>query len=266
MQALIQAILSRLLRAIPSIFVAALMLLIWEFLAGYFHVPTFLFPAPSKVLMALTSVLKSGDYLPHLQATLSAVTIGYLFGCIAGIGLGAAIAEWQVLQRMLYPYIVILQSIPKIALAPLFIMFGFGLISKTVTVALLCFFPLLVNTMTAMAGTEPDRIALLRAMTASRWQIFREVKLPSAAGAIFAGLQVSIVLALIGALVAEFVGSDRGLGIMIEAARSNLDTPGMFAVLCMLAAIGLVATKCVQWLQQRIVFWETKAARLGGEV
>jgi NitT/TauT family transport system permease protein len=247
------------MRASQPFQAAALLLLVWEVGTRLTHTPTLVLPPPSEILAALIQGIRSGLYGDNLLATLSAMAIGYSVGCAAGIGLGAAVAEWRLLERLLYPCIIALQSLPKIALAPLFVMwFGFGLLSKTITIALLCFFPLLVNTMAGIAATDPDRIALLRAMAASRWQIFLQVKLPSAAGAIFAGLQVSVVLALIGALVAEFIGSDRGLGIVIEAARANLDTPGMFAALFILAAIGLIASRFVQIIQRRVVFWERR--------
>jgi NitT/TauT family transport system permease protein len=246
----------------PILFGVAV-LLVWEITVRWFAVSSLLLPAPTAIFAALAKGITAGNYNEHLIATLSATAFGYSLGCAGGIALGAAIAEWTLLRRVFFPFVVAIQSVPKIALAPLFVMwFGFGLLSKTVTVALLCFFPLLVNTMTAVSAADPDRIALLRAMTASRWQIFREVKLFSAALPIFAGLQVSVVLALIGALVAEFIGSDAGLGLMIETARANLDTAGMFAVLVVLAAIGLTATKSVQLIQHRVVFWEARGTVL----
>jgi NitT/TauT family transport system permease protein len=248
-------------RALRPLLLAGGLLVMWELAVHLFKVPTLVLPAPTQIAVALWNGLKEGIYTEHVAATLSAMAVGYFAGSAAGFALGAALAEWRAVERLLYPVIIAFQSVPKIALAPLFVMwFGFGLLSKVVTVALLCFFPLLVNTMAGIAATDPDRVALLRALSASRWQVFLQVKLPSAAGAIFAGLQVSVVLALIGALVAEFIGSDRGLGIVIEAARANLDTPGMFAALLITAAIGLSATYLVQFIQHRVIFWERREA------
>ncbi|WP_414446996.1 ABC transporter permease [Burkholderia sp. 22PA0099] len=235
------------------------LLIIWECAVRATNTPTLILPAPSQIFVALVDGIRDGLYGRDLASTLSATALGYVVGCVAGIALGAILAEYRVLERLFYPLIVALQSLPKIALAPLFVMwFGFGMLSKTVTVALLCFFPLLVNAMTGIAAADPDRVTLLHAMAASRSQIFIHVKLPSAASSIFAGLQVSVVLALIGALVAEFIGSDSGMGIVIEATRSNLDTPGMFAALVILAVIGLVSTKVIQEIQRKVVFWERR--------
>ena len=125
--------------------------------------------------------------------------------------------------------------------------------------ALICFFPMVVNTMTGIASADRDRVDIVTTMTATRWQVFWHVRLPSAAGAIFAGLQVSVVLALIGALVGEFVGSDAGLGNLIQASQASLDTAGMFAVLVILAMIGIVATSLVRLAHRKVVFWETGA-------
>jgi NitT/TauT family transport system permease protein len=138
--------------------------------------------------------------------------------------------------------------------------FGYGYTSKVVTVALICFFPLMVNTMTGILSTLPDRLDMVRSMTATRLQLFWHLKLPSAAGHVFAGLQVAIVLALIGALVAEFIGGEQGLGNLIEMEQSNLDTAGVFAVLVLLAVIGMTATAIMRLLHARVVFWEVKPA------
>jgi NitT/TauT family transport system permease protein len=234
----------------------------WEGAVDALRLPSYILPAPSAVALALWHGVQRGIYPPHVMATLSAMLSGYAIGTVLGILLGAAIAEAKVLERLLLPYVVGLQSVPKIALAPLFVMwFGYGLSSKVVMVSLMCFFPLMVNTMTGLLSADRDRIDMLRAMTATPWQVFRFVKLPSAAGHIFAGLQVSVALALIATLVAEFVGSDYGLGNLIEASQAALDTAGMFAVLVILAAIGLVTTALVRWAHRRVVFWEREERR-----
>jgi len=233
------------------------LLLAWEGVVDALGLPSYILPAPSAVAMALLRGVQRGIYPQHVAATVTAMLSGYAIGSVLGFLLGAAIAEARILERLLLPYVVALQSVPKIALAPLFVMwFGYGLSSKVVMVSLMCFFPLMVNTMTGLLATDRDRIDMLRAMTATRWQVFYYVKLPSAASHIFAGLQVAVVLALIATLVAEFVGSDYGLGNLIEASQAALDTAGMFAVLLILAVIGLVTTALVRWAHRRVVFWE----------
>lgn len=241
--------------------VAALLILLWEFSVRWLKIPSYNIPAPSAVIAAFERGVERGIYPPNLGATLFAMMCGYAIGSVSGIVLGALVAEFKAVERLVYPYVVSLQSLPKIALAPLFVMwFGYGVGSKVVMVTLICFFPLMVNTMTGLLGTDRDRLDMVRTMTATRWQLFWHVKFPSAAGHIFAGLQVAVVLSLIGALVGEFVGSDRGLGNLIQHSQSSLDTAGMFAVLAILAVIGMVATALVRFLHRRIVFWERGAA------
>ena len=150
------------------------LLLAWEAIVDALRMPSYMLPAPSAVVMALGRGIARGIYPPHLEATLSAMLSGYAIGTTLGILLGAAIAEAKLLERILLPYIVALQSVPKIALAPLFVMwFGYGLSSKVVMVALMCSFPLMVNTMTGLMTADRDRIDMLRAMTGTRWQVFR---------------------------------------------------------------------------------------------
>jgi NitT/TauT family transport system permease protein len=253
---------STLVSRIISIAIAASLVAAWQIAVRRLDVPSYLIPAPSDIVVALRRGFERGTYWPHLISTLHAMGVGYVVGCGLGILLGALVAEFKIVERLVYPYIVALQSLPKIALAPLFVMwFGYGYTSKVVTVALICFFPLMVNTMTGVLATQADRLDMVRTMTATRLQLFWHVKLPSAAGHVFAGLQVAIVLALIGALVAEFIGGEQGLGNLIEIEQSSLDTAGVFAVLVLLAVIGMTATALMRLLHTRIVFWEAEPTR-----
>ena len=241
---------------LPVAFFLALIVL-WEVFVRAGGVPSYIFPAPSQVFNSLVNLIQRGTLWPNLGATLLSLGVGYALGACLGVILGTAFAEVRILERLIYPLIVALQSMPKVALAPLFVMwFGYGFTSKTVTVLLISLFPVLVNTVIGLKSADSDRVDLLRAMTANRFEVFYYVKLPSAAGHIFAGLQVGFVMALIGALVAEFIGSDKGLGIIIQNAQLNIDTAGMFAVLVILSLIGTCGTTAIKFLQRKVVFWE----------
>ncbi len=133
--------------------------------------------------------------------------------------------------------------------------FGFGIESKLVVVALITFFPILINTLSGLSIVDEQRIDLMRVLMANRWQAFLYVRLPSAAPTIFAGLNVAVVLALTGAIVAEFVGAQRGLGVLLMQSQTNLDTAGMFAVLVLLAGIGLAANLAVRRLERTVLYW-----------
>jgi NitT/TauT family transport system permease protein len=164
--------------------------------------------------------------------------------------------EWSGFGRIVYPYFAIIQCLPKVAVAPLIVMWmGFGIESKVLVVVLNVFFPVLVSTASGLSVQDPLRNDLMRSLMATRWQNFCYVRLPSAATQIFSGLNVGLVLALTGAIVAEFVGAQGGLGVLLLQAGSNLDTASLFAVLVILTAIGLVASLSLIALERRIVYW-----------
>jgi NitT/TauT family transport system permease protein len=232
-------------------------LFVWEAAVRIWHVPDYILPRPSAVVSALITGIERGLYPVHFAATMTSMLIGCTIGSTVGVLLGAAIVEFRIVERIIYPYVLILQSLPKIALAPLFVMWlGYGLPSKIVMVALISLFPMLVNTITGLRSADRDRIDIVRAMTASRADIFWHVRLPSAAPSIFGGLQLVLVFSLMGALVSEFVGSDYGLGNLIEASQVSLDTAGMFAVLVILAVTGLVLSSLLRLVRRHVVFWE----------
>jgi NitT/TauT family transport system permease protein len=234
-----------------------LLITAWSGSIRFFHVPDYILPKPMAVLDAIKVGYIDGEFWPHFFFTLQSTAIGYAVGCVAAIVAGAALAESRVFEKCFYPYIIALQSMPKAALAPLIIVWcGYGLMSKIVMVALMCFFPLFVNTVVGIRQTDPTLINMMRAFSAPQWLIFFRVKLCAAAGHIFAGLQISIVLSLIGAVVAEFVASTKGIGWLIQASLANLNTAQMFAALLSLVVIGLVGTHLIQVIHRRIVFWD----------
>jgi len=239
-----------------------ILLAVWTVSITYFQVPDYILPRPAAVLQSLKVGYLDGEYWPHFLFTLKTTVSGYILGCFLAIAVGAMLAESRVFEKFVAPYIVALQSMPKVALAPLIIVwFGFGLASKIVTVALMCFFPLFVNTVIGIRQTDPALVQMMRSFGASGWLIFFYGKLPAAAGHIFAGLQIGIVLSLIGAIVAEFVASDQGIGGLIQSSLANFDTARMFAALFSLIAIGLCGTQIVQWLHRRFVFWNKGMAK-----
>lgn len=230
---------------------------LWEAAIRVFKVPNFILPTPYAVLESLHRGYVEGLFWKHFLFTLQSMVCGYLLGCSLAFVLGCVFAESRLVERMFLPFVVALQSMPKVALAPLIIVwFGFGLESKIVMVALVCFFPMFINTAVGLKQTSPALIDLMQAFSASRWHVLTRIRIPSAAGHIFAGLQISIVLGLIGAVVAEFVSSTRGLGHLISAAAVNLETNTMFAALISLSVLGVAGSMTIRLLHSRIVFWD----------
>ncbi len=231
---------------------------LWEGLVRINGVPPVVLPAPSAILLELWSLFSSGTIWPHLQVTLLEILAGFALGSIAALVLGTLIALFRTFDRIVYPYLVALQAVPKVAIAPLLIIwFGFGIQSKILMTAVIAFFPVLVNTVVGLKSVEQDRLDLMAALQANRWKTFRYVRLPTALPFIFAGLDVASVLSVIGAIVGEFVGARAGLGYLLLLYNSNLRIAGVFAILIILAAIGILLHSAVLFAQKRILFWST---------
>jgi NitT/TauT family transport system permease protein len=225
----------------PLLLLAAL-LLAWEAACRLLGLPKLVLPPPSAVAQSLWQGLASGYFWPHLRATTLELVLGVATGCLIGFAAGIALAEFAPLRRLLMPYVVASQVIPKLALAPLFVLwFGFGMTSTVVITALICFFPLLENTLTALQQVAPERLELFRMLGATRVQTLWRLKLPSGLPVILAGMRVAVVLALVGAVVGEFIGASRGLGALVIASQGTMDTSLMFAVLVLIAALGMLA-------------------------
>lgn len=240
----------------------AVLVAIWQAAVVLLQIPDYVLPPPMAVFDSLADGFASGTLWPHIGATVTEMLSGYLIGCVLAIGLGALLAESQTFERFVYPLLIGLQATPKVALGPIILVwFGFGLASKIVLVALVCFFPLFVNTVNGIRRTDPELLDACRAFSASRLYLLIHVKLPSAAGEIFAGLQIGVSLALIGAVVGEFLSAQRGLGYMIASSSVSMSLSTMFSGVVLLALIGLCGAQTVRWLQRRVIFWEPGAAR-----
>ncbi|MET0970360.1 MAG: ABC transporter permease [Tardiphaga sp.] len=254
----------RLLKTIvPPLVTLLVVLAAWSYVTRPGGLPSYLLPDPMSVAQALWSGLASGEFWPHIVFTLSSTLIGYAIGSVLAVIAGVLVAESALFERFVFPYIVAIQATPKVALAPLILVwFGFGLASKIVLVALICFFPLLVNTISGIRRTDPELIAMARSFSRPAWWVFLHIKLPAAASAIFAGLEIGVVLALIGAVVGEFVASERGVGYLIGSATVNMNVAVMFAGVIILALFGVFSSMAVRFVQRRIVFWEQPPSEL----
>ncbi len=229
----------------------------WEGIVRGLAIPPFILPAPSQVALALWRGLSSGLYLRHLSVTLLETLLGFALGSALGFFLGTAVAMSRWVEYFLYPYIVMFQSLPKVALAPLILIwFGLGLTSKVVNAALVAFFPLLVNTMVGLRSTDEDRVNLMRSLHASDAQIFWMLRLPNALPFVMAGLDVAMIFALIGAIVAEFVGAQSGLGMLIQSMNFSMDVSGQFSVLLILSLLGLALNRTLTLIRRRLLFWD----------
>ena len=228
----------------------------WELLVRLFDVPKIVVPTPSSVAIALWQGVAHGDLLQHFWVTFFETMAGFVLGAAFGLVLGALIGQFPLLERTLYPYVVAFQTLPKVAIAPIIVIwFGYGMTSKVVITATIAFFPLLANTIVGLRAAPQEQIELMVAFTASRWQIFKMARLPQALPYIFVGLDVAIVLSVIGAIVGEFVGSQAGLGYLILQRNFSMDMAGVFAILVVLSLMGIGLHLLVNRIQRRVVFW-----------
>lgn len=235
----------------------SLLLAIWQGLTYLLKIPPFILPAPTQIFLALYRGLSSGVYTEHIFVTLWETLLGFALGTSLALVLGTVVALSRRVEYFLYPLIVMFQAMPKVALAPMIVVwFGLGLASKVVSAALVAFFPLMVNTIVGLRSADEDRVNLMRSLAASRRQIFTMLLLPNALPYIFAGLEVAMVFALIGAIVAEFIGAQAGLGMLIQSMNSTLDVAGQFSVLFILSLIGVTLNALVVVLRRRLLFWD----------
>ncbi len=238
----------------------ALGLAAWEALVRATGVPAFLLPTPSSIAMALYRGAVSGVYAEHVGVTMEETLLGFLLGSCGGLALGTLVALSRRFDYFMSPIIVMFQAMPKVALAPLIIIwFGLGISSKVVNSALVCFFPLMINTIVGLRSAEEDRVSLMRSLAATPLQIFWMLRVPNALPYIFAGLEIAMIFSLLGAIVGEFVGAQAGLGMLIQSMNFTMDVAGQFSVLLILSVIGLILNGCVAAVRRRVIFWDASS-------
>ncbi len=228
--------------------------LLWELIVRVFNVPLFLVPPPSRIL---DEVLQRPElYATHTWVTLLETLLGFVLATVFGIVMGILIVYSRLLQGILYPIVVVLQIVPKIAVAPLLLIWlGYGLQSKLMVALLVAFFPIVVTTVTGLRAVEQDLLDLVRVLKGGRWQEFVKVRFPYALPFIFSGLKVAITLAVIGAIIGEFVGSNSGLGYLVIAANAELRTPMSFAALILLSVLGLALFGLIVAIERLLIPW-----------
>ena len=236
------------------VLLVVLLIALWQVAIWLFRIPPYLIPAPGKVVGQLVeqwpTLLRQA--VPTTWATLGGFALSIAFG----IPMALVIAYSRTVESYVYPLLVFSQSVPKIAIAPLFVVwFGFGLIPKVISAFMLGFFPVVVSTVMGFKSVDADMIDLARSMKASRLATFMRISLPQALPSIFAGLKVSVTLAVVGAVVGEFVGSNSGLGYLLQIANGTFDLPLMFAALTVLSGIGVLLFVAVDAVERWTIPW-----------
>jgi NitT/TauT family transport system permease protein len=231
------------------------LLLAWETAVASLGIRPIVLPPPSRVAVAL--VTRRALLLQHLWPTLWQCLAGFLLAALGGTLLGVAVSLSTAFRKAIYPHLVAFQVLPKVTVAPLFILWwGVGGTSRVLLAFFICFFPMVVNTLTGLASADADMVRMARAFTASPRQVFWRVRLPAALPSIFAGLKISATFAVIGIIVAEFVSSQEGLGYLMIFAQGLLDTATMLAAIVVLSLMGLALYGGVCLLERACIYWQ----------
>ncbi|MAT44805.1 MAG: ABC transporter permease [Anaerolineaceae bacterium] len=232
-------------------------LLVWFLVTRWGDLPAFILPSPMQVFNRFWISIFDGSLLRHSSYTLLEVALGLTIGSILATLTGYLLAKSPALERLISPYLVASQAIPVVAIAPLLVIwFGPGLFSKVLIAALIVFFPVLVNTVVGVRAVSKDYYDLMRSLRASRWQVLKYLEIPAALPVFFGGLRVGATLSVIGAVVGEFVGADRGLGFLINVGRGQYDTALVFVAIFALVLLALILYGLVILLERRFLAWQ----------
>ena len=251
------------LRSRPSIILVpttlALTIIILELSILWSGTPDYLLPAPSSVFKEFASDLMSGRIPRHALVTLSETLLGFSIAFMVGSSLAVIVNRSKVLGEVIHPYITAFQAMPKIALAPIIILwFGFGMTSKIALVVLIAFFLIFVNTLSGLRSLGAPVLELMRSYGATEWQIFRKARFPNALPFIFAGAEAALLFSLTAAVVGEFLGAKEGLGYLIQLWSMQLKTASSFAAILMLVIVALAMHLTLVYIREKVLFWVAK--------
>jgi NitT/TauT family transport system permease protein len=235
---------------------AAAVVVVWEFGVRLGHVPAYLLPPPSAIFQSLVSDWKV-IYL-NITPTLIAIVGGFALSVVIGIPLATLIVFSRFAERLLYPPMIASQAIPKVAVAPLFVVWmGFGVLPKVWIAFLIAFFPVVIDTVVGLRSVQPEMLQLGRSMGGGTLKVFLKLRLPNALPNIFAGLKVAIALAVVGAITGEFVGSQSGLGYLLTSASGQMDTSLVFAVLVTISVIAMLLFMIIEAVEKLVIPWHS---------
>ena len=241
-----------------------LAVLLWHLATVWLDLPPYILPGPKSVFERFIQALRDGQLIRHSLITLSEVLAGLALGVIVAVVLGYSLAKVRWIEQFVSPYIVASQSVPVVAIAPLLVIwFGPGLLSKVVIAALVVFFPILINTIVGIRTVSEDLHTLMRSLRATPWQTLRFLEVPAALPVLLGGLRVGATLAVIGAVVGEFVGADRGLGFLINLGKGLYDTALVFVAVFTLILMAMSLYGSVVLMENRLLSWQRRAIDQG---
>jgi NitT/TauT family transport system permease protein len=243
-------------------FLTVVVIVIWEYGTWYFETPRYLLPAPSLILDSFVEDWRL--IWINLWPTLTEILVGYLLSIVIGIPLATFIVYSSLAERTLYPPMIASQAIPKVAIAPLFMVWmGYGMMPKIWIAFLIAFFPIVIDTVVGLRSIPPEMIQLGRSMGGGRFRVFMKLRLPNALPNVFGGLKVAITLAVVGAITGEFVGSQEGLGYLLTSASGKMETPLVFAVLITISVVAMILFILVELAEKLVIPWHASMRTRG---
>jgi NitT/TauT family transport system permease protein len=243
-----------------SLLLLLVFLAAWQWGPGWLGMPEFILPNLTRVAHEAGVMWNGSNLLEHFAITAMEVVFGFLFGALLGLAVGVALGLSPRAEAMLSPYILALQIAPKVAFAPLFVMWlGYTVYPKIIVAVLIVFFPIMINVLSAIRTVDPDMVNLVRTLNAGRWQIFRLVEFRSAMPALFSGLRIASTLSVIGVTVGELVGGNKGLGFLLVDGEGQGNTAAVFVAICALTLIGIVTYGAVVWAERRVLHYMPRA-------
>ena len=249
----------KLLKVLPWITTPGLLVVVfavWEITVKSLNVSPLILPAPSRIFESLGQLVAQKSTWSHVQVTVTEIIIGFVVGVVAGVIVGVLLGKMPLLEASVRPLIIAMEVVPKVALIPLFVIwFGFGMTSKVIIASLLAFFPIMLNVLLGVRSVDRGHRDVMQSINASRWQTFRHLEVKSMMPHVFAGMETAIVLAVIGTIVGEYLGGNEGLGYMVVRTLNELNAPALFAVILMLAAVGLIMYFIVTSFKRFVIPW-----------
>ncbi len=247
----------RLQHMLPPLALSAVILVVWEAAIRLLKLPTFVLPPPTAIFLSLAENRR--QLAAAAESTALEVLFGFVLAAITGVAVALVIVGFERFGRALYPLIVLFQNVPKVALAPIFILwFGYGLVPKIVLIVVIAFFPVAIDMLAGLQSVEPSFVSLMRSVGANNTKILMRVRVPHSLPYLMAGLKVAITFSVIGAIVGEFAGANEGLGYVIQFASTQLDTPLVFAALIVVSVLGLAFYYVVELAERLLVPWAPK--------
>ena len=252
---------SALVKFLPKLLYFIIFLCLWHAVVVVLKLKVFILPSPIRVFQLFfdPAVAVKYHWPRHIGATVAEVGVGFLSSVVVGFGLGLIVAWSKVLSKFLMPIISMFNSLPKVALAPMCLLWlGYGLKTNIFIGVLVAFFPLVINSVTGLAAVDDDLLDLVKYLHASKLQIFIKIRIPNSLPYVFAGLKISATMCVMGAIVGEFIASEKGLGFLIREAQAFVDTPTMFACLLLLSVMGFLFFSLIQFAEGMLLSWNKK--------